>query len=150
MPHTFTHLLAHIIFSTKDRAPLMGPEVKPRLLEYMGGIIRELGGKTLGINGASDHVHLLVWLPATVSVSEAMRVLKTNSSRWVHEAGISRRPFAWQAGYAAFSVSQSAAPEVQKYIAHQEEHHRKVSFQEELLSYLRKHGIEYDERYLWD
>ncbi len=150
MPHTFTHLLTHIIFSTKDRAPLLGPEVKSRLLDYMGGIIREVGGNPLGINGTADHVHLLVWLPATVSVAEAMRVLKTNSSRWVREAGISRRPFAWQAGYAAFSVSQSVAPEVQRYIAHQEEHHRKQSFKDELLSYLKKHGIEYDERYLWD
>ena len=150
MPHAFTNLLTHIIFSAKDRAPLMGPEVRARLFEYMGGIVRELGGKALSINGAPDHVHLLLWLPATVALSDAMRLLKTNSSRWVRESGLSRRPFAWQNGYAAFSVSQSAASEVQRYIANQEEHHRKVSFKEELLAYLKKHGIEYDERYLWD
>ena len=102
------------------------------------------------INGTADHVHLLLRLPPTVSVSEAMRVLKTNSSRWIHEKWKSRRAFGWQIGYAAFSVSQSNASAVLQYIAAQEEHHRKVSFQQELVGFLKKHGIEYDERYIWE
>lgn len=109
-----------------------------------------MGGKALIVNGTADHVHLLIWLPPRLPVSDALRVLKTNSSRWAHENGITRRAFAWQAGYGAFSVSQSNAPQVIKYIANQEEHHRKASFQEEFLAFLKKHGIEYDKRYLWD
>jgi REP element-mobilizing transposase RayT len=147
MPHTFTNLLTHIIFSTKDRAPLITDDLKPQLHAYMGGIIRELKGKALIINGTADHVHLLVSASPSLSLSDAMRVLKTNSSRWVHEAGCT--PFSWQAGYGAFSVSQSNVQSVFGYIAQQEEHHRKITFQEEYVMFLRKHGISYDENNLW-
>jgi REP element-mobilizing transposase RayT len=101
------------------------------------------------INGPADHVHLLVSLPATESIAELLRVVKTNSSRWVHEQIPAQKRFAWQAGYAAFTVSGSRAADVRAYIAAQQEHHRRVSFQEEFLTFLRKHGLAYDERDLW-
>ena len=148
MTHTFSNLLTHVIFSTKDRFPLISSELKPDLLAYMGGIVRELDGKALTIGGTVDHVHLLVSLPPTLALADALRVLKANSSRWVHETK-GRSKFAWQAGYGAFSVSRSNMPKVIKYISEQEEHHRKVTFQEEFVAFLRKHEIAYDERYIW-
>jgi len=149
MPHTYTNLLTHIIFSTKDRAPVIGTELRPRLHAYMGGVVRELGATPLIINGVADHIHLLVGLPPVLSISEMLRVLKTNSSRWVH-VEMSQRAFGWQSGYGAFSVSQSNMTAVSQYIAQQEEHHRKISFQAEYVAFLQKHGIDYDERYLWN
>lgn len=150
MPQTLSKLLTHIIFSTKERRALIDAEARLRLHAYLGGILRELRGKALAVGGTSDHVHLLVWLPPTVSVAEAVRILKTNSSKWLHEGPVRRRLFAWQAGYAAFSVSESSAHSVIRYIQNQERHHRRRSFQEELLLYLEKHGITHDEQYLWD
>jgi putative transposase len=148
MPHTFTNLLTHVIFSTKERAPFIDDDLRPGLHAYMSGVVRELKGTPLIINGVADHVHLLVAMPPAISTSDAMRVLKTNSSRWVHDTR--RKPFGWQAGYGAFSVSQSNAQTVTHYIANQEEHHRRVSFKDEFVSFLMKHGIEYDERFIWE
>ena len=119
------------------------------LFAYLGGIVREMKGKALIINGMADHAHMLVELPPAVPVAELMRVTKTNSSRWTHETRPGHSGFAGQTGYAAFSVSRSNAPAVSRYIAEQEKHHRKRTFQEELILFLKKHGIEYDERYLW-
>ena len=150
MPHTFTNLLAHIIFSTKDRVPHIDVELKPHLFAYMGGIVREQKGKAWIINGTTDHVHLLISLPPAISISEAMRVVKTNSSRWVHDEWPSHKAFGWQTGYGAFSVSQSNLMAVSKYIENQEEHHKKIFFQQELITYLKKHDIAYDERYIWE
>jgi REP element-mobilizing transposase RayT len=149
MPHTFTCLLVHVIFSTKDRAPDLSPELAARLFPYMGGIVREGKGTALIINGPADHVHLLLSIPATVSIADMLRVLKANSSRWVHEQFPGRKRFGWQAGYGAFTVSGSRLDDVRNYIASQEEHHRKVSFQEEFLALLRKHGLDYDVTDLW-
>ena len=104
MGQTFSKLLFHIIFSTEDRMPYLGP-LRDDLFPYMGGIIRGIHGKAMNINGASDHVHILTFLPADVSVAEAVRVVKSNSSRWVHQSRRERRAFAWQAGYSAFTVS---------------------------------------------
>jgi REP element-mobilizing transposase RayT len=115
----------------------------------MGGIVRERKGVPLVINGTADHVHLLVSLPTNESVAELLRVVKANSSHWVHEQFPAESRFAWQAGYAAFTVSASRAADVTEYIARQQEHHRRVSFQEELLTFLQKHGVAYDERDLW-
>jgi putative transposase len=150
MAHPYANLLTHAIFSTKDREPLITPDLKPDLLAYLGGIVRELGGKTVAENCMPDHVHMLVWLPAGVAVADALRVVKTNSSRWVHRARNGHPGFAWQTGYAAFSVSQSSAAAVAKYIREQEQHHRRVSFQEELIAFLKKNSVEYDERYVWE
>ena len=125
MPKTFTNLLIHAIFSTKGRTPSIDAELRPRLFAYMGGVVREIQGTPLIVNGAEDHAHLLFGLPATASVAEVMRVVKANSSKWVHEQWPARSDFAWQSGYGAFSVSQSNAEAVRRYIADQEEHHRK-------------------------
>jgi REP element-mobilizing transposase RayT len=140
MPHTYTNLLVHVIFSTKDRNPYLDADLRPRLFPYMGGILREMNVTPLAINGPADHVHGLLALPATASIADAMRVLKTNSSRWIHEQWPQRRGFAWQAGYGAFSVSRSNVEEVERYIARQEEHHRHVTFQEEFVAFLERHG----------
>ena len=109
MPHSFASLLVHVIFSTKNRIPALSPELASRLFSYMGGIVRKRKGVPLIINGPLDHVHLLVSLPATESLAELLRVLKTNSSRWVHEQFPAQQRFGWQAGYAAFTVSGSRA-----------------------------------------
>jgi len=150
MAHTFTNLLTHIIVSTKDRAHLLDAELKARLFPYIGGIIRELGGAALLVNGATDHAHMLALLPGKASVSDIVGKVKANSSGWVHREFANRQAFTWQTGYAAFSVSHSQKASVMDYSANQEEHHRKLSFKEELIAFLKKHEIEYDERYLWE
>jgi REP element-mobilizing transposase RayT len=150
MPQSLSHLLIHVIFSTKNRAPYINSDLKPALHAYLGGIIRELDGKPVAINGAADHVHLLIVLPSKVSLADALRILKTNSSRWIHQKWLGKRSFAWQSGYSAFSVSESNAIQVIRYIAGQERQHKKLSFQGELRAFLKKHKISYDERYVWD
>ena len=147
MSHTYTNLLSHIVFSTKDRLPLIDPHLKPRLLGYMNGIVEQGGGKVLSINSMADHLHLLWELSPTVALSDAMRLLKTNSSRWVRET-FSLKPFAWQTGYAAFSVSRSNVSAVANYIENQERHHRKRTFQEEFIELL-VNGIPYDPKYVF-
>jgi putative transposase len=149
MAHTFANLLTHVIFSTKDREPLITNNLKPDLLSYMGGIVRELQGKCVATNSMPDHVHVLLWLPPSVAIAEAVRIVKTNSSRWANRTS-GRRGFAWQTGYGAFSVSQSNAASVVRYIREQEEQHRTVTFQEEFISFLKKNGVRYDERYIWE
>jgi REP element-mobilizing transposase RayT len=149
MAHTFANLLTHVIFSTKDRQPLLTPDLRTDLLAYMGGIVRHIHGKLIDSNARPDHVHCLLSLPPALAVAEALRVIKSNSSLWVHETW-HRAAFAWQAGYGAFSVSQSNVPAVVKYIRDQEQHHRKISFQEEFIAFLKAHGIAYDERYIWE
>jgi REP element-mobilizing transposase RayT len=150
MGHTYSRLLTHVVFSTKNRVPSIDKPTGPRLFAYMGGIVRELSGTALIVNGLSDHVHLLVCLPPTLAISDFNRVLKTNSSKWFHDEFPVNRDFGWQTGYGAFSVSESNIPTVQKYIANQEEHHQSMTFQEEFLALLKRHGIEYDERYVWE
>ena len=147
MAQTLTNLLMHVVFSTKNREPMISADLKPSLLAYIGGIIRELDGKLLAADGTSDHVHLLMRLPPKLSLADGLRVIKTKSSRWAREA---HARFQWQAGYAAFSVSQSNVAAVARYVRDQEKHHRRISFQEELRAFLKKHKIEYDERYLWE
>ena len=109
MPHTASNLLVHFIFSTKQRFPLIKPEIASDLHAYFGGIIRQIGGKALIINGTADHVHLLVRVPTTHSIADIARVIKANSSRWVHEKWPEQTGFGWQTGYGAFSVSESGA-----------------------------------------
>jgi putative transposase len=150
MGHTYTNLLLHLVFSTKERAPLIDAEMKPRLLAYLGGIVHEMDALPMAINGAADHVHLLIDAPKTMSLSDFMRTLKTNSSKWVHDEWPGRSAFAWQTGYGAFSVSFSKKDEVAAYIQRQEEHHKTFSFQEEYLAFLKRHAIQFDERYVWD
>jgi len=147
MPHSFVYLVTHVVFSTRDRAPHLTPELSGRLFPYRAGIIKALRGVPFIVNGPQDHVHLLLSLPAGVSIAEMLRVVKTNSSRWVHEQFPVLRRFGWQSGYGAFTVSCSRLDEVKRYIASQQEHHRKVTFEEEFLSLLRRHGMDYDTSY---
>lgn len=149
MSHTYSLLLYHIVFSTRERRPTITPSLEPDLHAYLGGIVREIGGRPLAVGGIADHVHLLVQLPPRIAPADAARVVKTNSSKWVHEER--HEPgFRWQDGYAAFSVSESGRDRVTRYIQGQAEHHRKQTFQEELIELLERHQIEYDPRYLWD
>jgi putative transposase len=150
MARTYTNLLFHLVFSTKDRIPFIGPSIRDELHAYMGGIIRDLGGIALEIGGVEDHVHLLVKLKPTLALADVLRELKSGSSKWLNEEKMKLRKFGWQDGYAAFSVSESQAGRVRAYIKNQVEHHRQVSFQDELRELLRKHGIEFDERYMWE
>ena len=147
MPSTYLSLHYHLVFGTKERTPLIEQPWRSRLQEYLGGTVSGLGGFPQGVGGIADHVHLLVGLKATHCLADFMRELKKASSVWVHDE-IGVRPFAWQEGYAAFTVSASARPAVQSYIAHQEEHHRKKTFREELVEMLEKAKVEYDPRYL--
>jgi REP-associated tyrosine transposase len=149
MAHTYANLLTHVIFSTKDRLRLLAPDLRADMLAYLGGIIRKLHGKVIESNARPDHVHCLLSLPSSLAVAEALRVLKSNSSLWVRETR-RRATFAWQTGYGAFSVSQSNVPAVVRYIRSQDQHHRKVTFQEEFVAFLKRHGIAYDERYIWE
>jgi REP element-mobilizing transposase RayT len=150
MAHTYCNLLFHAIFSTKDRTAAISPDIRDDLLAYIGGIVRHMGGKTVIAGGTADHVHLLLELPSHVAVADTLRVLKTNSSRWAHERWPERRLFGWQTGYAAFSVSKSNLEAVRTYIANQEQHHKKIDFREEFVTFLKKNGITYDDRYIWD
>ena len=149
MGHTATNVLVHFIFSTRNRAPLIKPEMESDVHAYLGGIVRETGGVALVINGMPDHVHLLVRMPSTQSVADVARLVKTNSSRWVHEKWPQLREFAWQTGYGAFSVSESGQDAVRQYISHQQEHQATRSFQEEFVAFLKKNRVAYDERYIW-
>jgi REP element-mobilizing transposase RayT len=147
--HTFTHLLYHVVFSTKQREPWIDKELQPRLYEYLGGITDNLNGHPVIFGGIADHVHMLLYLPPTLAVSDALRVLKANSSKWVHETFPDRR-FAWQTGFGAFTVSRSQRNVVTDYISRQEAHHAERTFQEEFRELLNRHELEYDERYIWD
>jgi len=149
MAHSLSRLLFHVVFSTKDREPFISSDVAERLFSYIGGIIRRLDGSAILVNGSSDHVHLLVCLPPNLALSDIMRVVKANSSLWANRKLALRGRFAWQAGYAAFTVSESNCKAVTDYIAAQQAHHRKVLYQREFLTLLKKHGVQFDERYMW-
>ena len=147
MPSTYLSLHYHVVFSTKDREPLIHHEILPRLHEYLGGTIEGLGGFPQRVGGVADHVHLLFGLKATATLSDFMRELKKASSVWMQATG-GVGDFAWQEGYAAFTISATARAAVAEYISNQAEHHRKRSFREELIAMLEKTAVEYDERYL--
>ena len=147
MPSTHSSLQYHLVFSTKNRAPTIGGQWQPRLHEYLGGIIRSMDGISLVVGGVQDHVHLLVTLKPVHRLSDVLRDLKRSSSKWVHDE-LKQREFAWQEGYGAFTVSRSNIPSVKRYIERQEDHHRKRTFRDEYRELLRRHGVEFDERYL--
>lgn len=138
MPYVSSHF--HIVYSTKGREPSIPEKIQPKLWAYMAGIAANHGMRALAIGGIENHVHALISLPATMSLAKAVQVLKANSSRWINEA---RRPrFEWQEGYFACSVSRSQLPRVSKYIASQQEHHKKRDFAAEIALLLKKHGFE--------
>ncbi len=148
MASTHLSLHYHIIFNTKDRAPIIAPDWRDRLHAYMGGVIRNVEGVPEAIGGVADHVHLLIGLRATARLSDVVRDLKAVSSRWVHDE-VGDRGFSWQEGYGAFTVSASQLEAVRAYIAGQEVHHQRRTFQEEYLELLKKSGVNYDERFVW-
>ena len=139
----------HCVFSTKERRRFITPELRERLCPFLGGIARQNKMKAIEIGGVEDHVHILLSLPSTMAISKALQLIKGGSSKWVHESFPEHRLFAWQEEYGAFSVSVSQLDKTIKYIKRQEAHHRKMTFQEEFLALLKKHRVEYDERYLW-
>jgi REP element-mobilizing transposase RayT len=149
MACTYTKLIYHIIFSTKDREPLITPRLREDLYPYVGGIIRGQDGALEAIGGIPDHIHLVVRLKPDISVSEIVRLIKANSSKWVNEQPGCAGRFGWQSGYGAFSVSLSQLAAACEYVKTQEEHHRKKTFQEEYREFLKRHDISFDEKYVW-
>ena len=150
MSGTHTNLLYHLVFSTKQRQPMISDSLAAELHPYLGGIVRGEGGEPLAVGGVADHVHLLVKLKPTIAVSDFLRQLKANSSKWINEEKWKLQKFGWQDGYGAFTVSRSQVTRVVEYIQIQKQHHAKQDFQNEYLDLLVKHEVEYDERYLWD
>lgn len=148
MASTLTNLLFHVVFGTKNRMALIEEANRDELYSYIGGIIRAESGKLLEIGGTVDHVHLLVRFPASISVAEMLKAIKANSSRWRNRSLPTENRFAWQTGYAAYSVSASQVSHVRRYIQEQEAHHRRRSFKEEYIALLEAHGVEYDERFM--
>lgn len=149
MANTYTSLHYHVIFSTKNRMKQIHSGREQRLWAYLGGVARKHRMTALQVGGVEDHIHVVVTAPAVFSPSQIAQFLKGDSSKWIHEEFPDLRGFAWQDGYGAFTVSKSNLPEVIHYVQHQREHHHKRTFQEEYLEFLHKHGVEYDERYLW-
>ena len=149
MAHSYTNILIHYIFSTKNRERIITEKFQERLHPYLGGIARENNMRALAIGGVEDHVHLLVSLPPTLAVAKAIQLIKGGSSKWVHDTFPTLDKFKWQEGYGAFSVSVSKVENTIAYILGQKEHHRKKTFQEEYITFLRKHNVEYDQRFIW-
>jgi putative transposase len=147
MPGAYCNLLYHLVFSTKERRALIDPALKPQLREYVRGILREQKGELLELDGVADHVHLLVRLHPALALADALRLMKANSSKWINETSRQAPRFAWQEGYAAFTVSQSPMLRVLKYIRGQESHHRRIDFRSELVKLLRRNGIQFDEQH---
>jgi REP element-mobilizing transposase RayT len=150
MPQSYTCLRYHVVFSTKGRLPLIAADLQSRLFEYIGGVLHSSKSILLAAGGMPDHVHLLVGLSQELAVATALREIKAGSSRWIHDTYPTLRQFAWQPGYGAFTVSYSGLDRVKAYISRQPEHHRTRTYQEEFVELLKRHHIEYDERYLWD
>ncbi len=147
MSSTYSSLHYHLVFSTKHREPWIDATWRPRLHDYLGGMVRGFGGQSLGVGGVSDHVHLLVNLKPTHCLSDFVRDLKKDATHWVRQ-NLESPSFSWQEGYAAITVSPSGLTGVQNYIRNQEKHHQRISFKDELLTLLQKAQIKYDERYL--
>jgi len=146
--HSFVSCLIHCVWSTKNREPWLIPDLRERLWPYLGGIAKQNQMKTLAIGGAADHVHILLSLPATLSVAKAVQLLKGNSSKWIRETFPKMSSFAWQEGYGAFSVGISGVDATMTYINNQTEHHPKRTFREEFIAMLQKHHFEYEESML--
>jgi REP element-mobilizing transposase RayT len=136
----------HCVWATKDRHPLIDPELQSRLWPYLGGVARETKIKALVIGGVEDHMHVLLSIPSTLSVAKSIQLLKGNSSKWIHDTFKDRWDFDWQEGYGAFSIGISGVEDTTKYIQNQAIHHRKTTFKEELETFLKKHGMEYVEQ----
>jgi REP element-mobilizing transposase RayT len=147
---SLSRLYVHLVFSTRNREPLLKPDVHLALQAYLAGIFDNIGSHAEKIGGWDDHVHSLFSLSKNLALCDAVKEVKASSSSWLKTQGCGFRNFHWQNGYGGFSVSQSEVPRVLKYIEDQQAHHRRVTFQEELRQFLKKYQIPYDERYVWD
>ncbi len=150
MPQSLSSLTFHFVFSTQHRRAQISREIQPQLYKFIAGILRSNQSRLLAAGGMPDHLHLLASLDRQISVSDALREIKANSSRWIHESFPNLSRFGWQNGYSAFSVSFSQIEPVRHYIHNQERHHQKKTFRQELLWLLKMHQVEFDQRYLWD
>lgn len=150
MPQSLSKLNVHLVFSTKHRTPFITPEYRPALHEYVGGILRRLECPAIVSGSHVDHMHSLFLLSRTITVADVVEEVKKGSSSWMKTQGPDLADFYWQTGYSAFAVSESSVASVKQYIEQQEEHHRKITFQDEYRILLRKHQVEFDERYVWD
>jgi REP element-mobilizing transposase RayT len=150
MPQSLARLHTHLIFSTKNREPIIDDAIREVLHAYMATVLQNLSCAPVLINSVEDHVHLLFDLSRTVSVSQVVEDVKKSSSKWIKTQGSMFSSFSWQSGYGAFAVSEAKVAIVRAYIADQREHHRKKTFQEEYRQFLEKHNIVFDERYVWD
>ena len=148
MPSTHLSVHYHLVFSTKNREPRFPPDLRPRLHEYLGGVVRAEGGVAHAVGGTGDHVHVFAGLRATHCLADVMQRVKGVSSKWVHDE-LRLAGFAWQEGYGGFTVSASSLERVRSYVLHQEEHHRVKTYQEEYVEMLKRGLVEYDEKYLW-
>lgn len=150
MSQTLVSLLVHLVFSTKNRANLITPEIEPDLFAYTSATLKNHESRCLAANGTANHVHLLISLSKNIALSAVVGELKKSSSKWIKTKGVEFRDFGWQDGYGAFSVGQSNVAALKEYIVGRKGHHRKRSFESELLTLLKNYGVQYDERYLWD
>ncbi|MBM3334207.1 IS200/IS605 family transposase [Candidatus Sumerlaeota bacterium] len=150
MPQSLSVVLLHLVFSAKNRDPLIHPEIEADLHAFLGAIARDCGCVALAIGGTEDHVHLLCSLSRNICIADFVEELKTRSSKWIKTKGRAYSEFHWQSGYGVFSMGKSQEDALKRYIATQKEHHRRVSFQEEFRAILGKYGVEFDERYVWD
>lgn len=150
MPQSLASLLTHLVFSTKHREPVLTDAVRPELHRYQSGILADVESPALAINSVADHVHILFSLSKNRALADVVMEVKRGSSKWLKTKGAALAEFHWQNGYGAFSVSQSLVGEVTDYIAKQAEHHRRVTFQDELRKLLQRHEQDFDERYVWD
>ena len=149
MAGSFSHLLFHCVFSTKDRRQLITEEVREKLWAYIGGICRGRDMKALAVGGTANHVHILLSIPPSIAVSKAIQLIKGASSKWMKNSCPKQRLFEWQRGYGAFSIGVSQVKSTVRYISDQAAHHRKTDYRQEFVSFLKKHGIEYAERYVF-
>jgi REP element-mobilizing transposase RayT len=150
MPQSLAKIYVHLVFSTKNRETWLREELRGDLLAYMGGTLNGMGCLPVEINAELDHVHALILLGRTVAMSDVVAGLKRGSTEWLRRRSAHFATFHWQSGYGVFSVSESSVEAVREYIRNQHEHHRGKTFQEEYRAMLAKHGIEFDERYVWD
>ncbi|MEM7510935.1 MAG: IS200/IS605 family transposase [Bacteroidota bacterium] len=149
MPNTYTQLYIQYVFAVKNRKPLIREEIRILIEKYIYGIITQLNHKMLAIYCMPDHCHIFVGMSPTQSVSDLARMIKANSAKWINAERLTKQKFSWQEGYGAFSYAKSQKEQVIKYILHQPEHHRKRSFQEEYLNFLKKFEVDYDEKYVF-
>ena len=150
MAQSLSRLNVHLVFSTKRRVPWLQDSVRDALHRYMAVVLQDLGCPATLVNSVEDHVHILFVLGRTVAVSTVAETVKKSSSKWIKTQGAEFDEFAWQSGYGAFSVSESNVLAVRDYVADQREHHRTLSFQDKFRAFLERHGVAFDERYVWD